>query len=101
MTMETVLLATAIGLGLMLVGPLWRIVRGPTVYDRLIGASMMGTMTSVLLLVMGYVEGRADMYVDMSLGYGLALLIGSLVTTKYLETQAERARRRAGEEAGR
>lgn len=98
MTMEAIFLATAVALGLMLAGPLWRIVRGPTVYDRLIGASMMGTMTSVLLLVMGYVADRADMYVDMSLGYGLALLIGSLVTTKYLETQAERVRGQGGKE---
>ncbi|RMG18192.1 MAG: pH regulation protein F [Deltaproteobacteria bacterium] len=94
--MHLVLLAASIALGVMLLGPLWRIVRGPTVYDRLIGASMMGTMTSVLLLLMGYVVERGDMYVDMSLGYGLALLIGSLVTTKYLEAQA--ARRRGAQE---
>lgn len=73
-------------LGLLLAFPLYRIIRGPTVYDRLVGLSTMGTKTVVLLLVMGYIAERPDMYVDLSLGYGLALIVGTLVTTKYLES---------------
>jgi multicomponent Na+:H+ antiporter subunit F len=87
---STVFLATGIALGLMLAFPLYRIVRGPTIYDRLLGAGMMGTKTMVLLLVMGYVIDRESMFVDISLGYGLALLVGTLVTAKYLESDAAR-----------
>jgi len=86
--MSAVFQGVAVAMALLLLPPLYRIVKGPTVYDRLIGGAMMGTLTSVLLLVMGYAADRADMYVDLSLGYGLALLIGSLATTKYLETRA-------------
>ena len=99
--MSTVFLATGIALGLMLGLPLFRIVRGPTIFDRLLGAGMMGTKTMVLLLVMGFIVDRETMFVDISLGYGLALLVGTLVTAKYLEADAERdaARPAAPEDA--
>lgn len=84
--MTSFFLGATIALGLLLFMPLFRIVRGPTLFDRLLGAGMMGTKTTVLLVLMGYTVGRADMYVDMSLGYGLALLVGTLVATKYLES---------------
>lgn len=83
--MGPVYLVTAIILAVLLLSPLWRIVRGPTVFDRLLGASVLGTKTVVLLLLMGEANGRLDMYVDISLGYGLALLGGTLVAAKYLE----------------
>lgn len=76
----------ALVLGALLFLPLYRIMRGPTVFDRILGANMMGTKTMVLLLLMGAAIGRIDMFVDISLGYGLALVVGTLVTTKYLET---------------
>ncbi len=88
--MSDLFLWCAVALALMLIFPLIRIVKGPTIYDRLVGAAMMGTKTMVLLLLMGFAVGRADMYVDISIGYGLALLVGHLVTAKYLEKSAER-----------
>ncbi len=82
------LTGAAVALGVLLLFPLYRIVAGPTLFDRLLGTAMMGTKTTVLLVLMGFAAGRADMFVDISLGYGLALLVGTLVTTKYLEAVA-------------
>ena len=78
-------LGVSIALGVMLVFPLFRMMRGPTIFDRLAGAGMMGTKTTVLLVLMGAAVGRTDMFVDISIGYGLALLVGTLVAAKYLE----------------
>lgn len=89
--MRPFFLVAAVVLALMLLFPLVRIVRGPTIYDRLAGAAMMGTKTTVLLLIMGFAIDRADMFVDISIGYGLALFVGTLVTAKYLEAETERA----------
>lgn len=83
--MSTLYLSAAVAVALMLLFPLWRIARGPTIFDRLLGAGMMGTKTTVLLMLMGEAQGRLDMYVDISIGYGLALLAGALVAAKYLE----------------
>jgi multicomponent Na+:H+ antiporter subunit F len=77
-----------VALALLLLFPLYRIVRGPTLFDRLVGTAMMGTKTTVLLVLMGHAVGRAEMFVDISLGYGLALLVGTFVTTRYLEAVA-------------
>ncbi len=96
--MQTIYLAAAVFVALLLVSPLVRIVRGPTVFDRLLGASVLGTKTIVLLMLMGAATGRLDMWVDISLGYGLALLAGTLVTAKYLEGYAEASREKDREE---
>lgn len=99
--MIQVFLWSAVALALMLLFPLFRMVKGPTIYDRLVGAAMMGTKTMVLLLLMGFAVGRPEMYVDISIGYGLALLVGHLVTAKYLEKSAERGDTGEPEDEGR
>ena len=90
--MQTLYLGAAVVLALLLAAPLWRIVRGPTLFDRLVGASMLGTKTIVLLMLMGQAGERLDMYLDISLGYGLALMGGTLVAAKYLEQAARKER---------
>lgn len=83
---DTIVHGVALVLALLLFLPLYRLVRGPTVFDRALGAGTLGTKTTVLLVLMGFLSGQPDMYIDISLGYGLALIIGTLVTAKYLET---------------
>ncbi|MDF1562038.1 MAG: monovalent cation/H+ antiporter complex subunit F [Deltaproteobacteria bacterium] len=84
--MDTVLHGAALILAALLFLPLYRVVRGPTAFDRALGAGTLGTKTIVLLVLMGFLSDQADMYIDISLGYGLALIIGTLVTAKYLES---------------
>lgn len=69
---------------------LYRVFRGPTVFDRLTGLGLLGTKTIVLLLLMGSLTGRIDAFVDISLSYGLISFIGSLALAKYFESK-ERA----------
>jgi len=64
---------------------LYRVLRGPTVFDRLTGLGLLGTKTIVLLLLMGFLTGRVDAFVDISLSYGLISFLGSLVLAKYFE----------------
>ncbi len=83
---QDVLHGVALVLAALLFLPLFRLVRGPTVFDRALGAGTLGTKTIVLLVLMGFLSDQADMYVDISLGYGLALIIGTLITAKYFES---------------
>ncbi len=64
---------------------LFRVLQGPTVFDRLTGLGLLGTKTIVLLLLMGSLTGRVDVFVDISLSYGLISFIGSLMLAKYFE----------------
>jgi multicomponent Na+:H+ antiporter subunit F len=62
---------------------LYRAVCGPTVFDRLIGAGFVGTKTSILLVLIGFIYGRIDMFVDLALVYSILNFIGTLIVSKY------------------
>jgi multicomponent Na+:H+ antiporter subunit F len=56
---------------------------GPTVFDRLIGSGFIGTKTTLLIVLIGYVYGRVDMFVDLAIGYSILNFIGTIVIAKY------------------
>lgn len=63
---------------------LYRVIRGPTVFDRLLGLNGISTKAIILLIVIGTVYERVEMFVDISTGYALLNLVGVLAITKYL-----------------
>jgi len=64
---------------------LFRVVRGPSVYDRVLGLNGISTKAIVLLVVIGTVYERVEMFVDISTGYALLNLVGALAIAKFLE----------------
>ena len=64
---------------------LYRVVRGPTLFDRVLGLNGISTKAIILIVVIGTVFGRVDMFVDISTGYALLNLVGALAITKFLE----------------
>jgi multicomponent Na+:H+ antiporter subunit F len=74
-----VLLAVLIG------AYLYRVMQGPTIFDRLLGHNGISTKAIILLIVMGIYFERVDMFIDISIGYALLNLVGALAVVKYLE----------------
>ena len=72
-------------LAVLIVVYLYRVVRGPTVYDRILGLNGISTKAIVLIVVMGTVYERVEMFVDISTGYALLNLVGAVAMAKYLE----------------
>ena len=64
---------------------LFRVLRGPTIFDRLTGLGLIGTKTIVLLVLLGFMMNRVEIFVDITLSYSLLGFIGSLVLAKYFE----------------
>jgi multicomponent Na+:H+ antiporter subunit F len=64
---------------------LYRVVRGPSVFDRVLGLNGISTKAIVLLVVIGTVFERVEMFVDISTGYALLNLVGALAIAKFLE----------------
>ena len=62
-----------------------RVVRGPTVFDRLLAAGAIGTNTIAFLAITGFIFERPDMFVDLALSYALLNFIGTVAAAKYLE----------------
>ena len=72
-------------IAILIVMYLYRVIRGPTLYDRVLGLNGISTKAIILLIVIGTVYERVDMFVDIATGYALLMLIGSLSIAKYLE----------------
>lgn len=64
---------------------LFRVLQGPTIFDRVLGLNGISTKAIILLIVMGIVYERVEMFIDISTGYALLNLVGALAVAKYLE----------------
>jgi multicomponent Na+:H+ antiporter subunit F len=64
---------------------LYRGIWGPGVFNRIVAVNVIGTKVVVILLLMGFIYQRVDMFVDTSLGYALLNFIGTLAVAKYVE----------------
>ncbi len=82
-------LGVGIGLCFLVLLCLYRGVFGPTVLNRLAGISAIGTKTLIILLLMGFIYNRVDMFMDISMVYAILNFIGTLAVAKYLETKGE------------
>ena len=83
--MDKVYLYSGIFLCLIMVMSLYRAVFGPTVLDRLLGVNAIGSKTTVLLVVIGLIYGRVDMFVDISLAYACLNFIAVLAASRYFQ----------------
>jgi len=83
--MKIFLLYVLMTLAILLAVYLYRVLRGPTIFDRVLGLNGISTKAIILLIVIGLYFERVDMFVDISTGYALLNLVGSLAVTKYLE----------------
>ena len=85
--MHTPLLGAAVTLALAMLLSLYRVFRGPTAFDRLTGLGLIGTKTVVLLIVIGFLTERIDIFIDITLAYALISVIGTLILAKYFESE--------------
>ena len=83
--MKTFLLYVLVVLAILLAVYLYRVLKGPTIFDRVLGLNGISTKAIILLIVMGVYFERVDMFVDISTGYALLNLVGALAVAKYLE----------------
>ena len=83
--MKIFLLYILVLLAILLGVYLYRVLKGPTIFDRVLGLNGISTKAIILLIVMGTYFERVDMFVDISTGYALLNLVGALAVAKYLE----------------
>ena len=83
--MSAFFLFVLITLVVLMVVYLYRVIRGPSVFDRVLGLNGISTKAIVLLVVIGTVFERVEMFVDISTGYALLNLVGALAIAKFLE----------------
>ena len=86
---STFFLTLTVFISLLFTASLYRIVTGPTVYDRALGAGLIGTNAILVLVLIGFLYDRIDMFVDLALAYGMLNFIGVVAFAKYFERKQE------------
>jgi multicomponent Na+:H+ antiporter subunit F len=81
--METILVVLVILLTFIIIIPFYRVLSGPTLFDRLLGVSAIGAKTVVLISFIGHLYGRLDMFVDIVLTYAILNFIGVIAIARY------------------
>ena len=74
--------ATIIVLATILV--LYRAIKGPRVYDRVLAVNVIGTKTVVLIALIGFIYGRPH-FLDLGMVYALINFIATIAFLKYQE----------------
>lgn len=59
-----------------------RALLGPTIFDRVLAANMVGSLAILLLAAVGFLTGRPE-WLDIAITYGLLNLIGTLAILKF------------------
>ena len=85
--MSDVFLYAGIGLGLLMLLPTYRALFGPTVLDRLVGVNAIGSKTIAMLILIGLIYKRVDMFVDIALAYAMLNFIAILAASRYFQKQ--------------
>jgi len=85
--MEKYFIYLSVVLTIIIFLPLYRVLMGPTLFDRILGAGAIATKTMVLILVIGLVFNRLDMFIDITMAYAVLNFIGTIAIAKYLDTR--------------
>lgn len=83
--MNYVFLTCGVALILLMLPLLWRAAVGPTVIDRIISVNIIGTKTTIVLVVVGALFGRMDMFVDLALTYALLNFLAVIAASRLIE----------------
>ncbi len=87
--MDHIFLYFGLYLSFLMAVSLYRAIFGPTVLDRLIGANAIGSKTVILLILIGLIYNRVDMFVDIALAYAMLNFIAVLAVSKYFQKRKD------------
>lgn len=72
---------------------IYRAVRGPTLFDRVVALNGIGTIVPVLMVLIGLMYDRVDMFVDIAIALFLLNLFTTLLIARYVRDKADEAGR--------
>ncbi len=81
--MNDYLMTLGVGLCILMGASLYRVLIGPTAIDRITGVNVIGTKTTVLLVIIGLIFDRLDMFIDIALAYALLNFIATMAAARF------------------
>ena len=82
---NTFFLGTSLAILLAVLLSLYRVVRGPSIIDRIIAVNVIGTKTIAVIVLTGYLFERVEFFIDIAFLYALINFIGTLALSRYFE----------------
>lgn len=83
--MDLIFIVSGLFLGMLMLLSAFRALIGPTVLDRLVGVNAIGSKTIALLILIGLIYHRVDMFVDIALAYAMLNFIAVLAASRYFQ----------------
>ncbi|MCB9494953.1 MAG: pH regulation protein F [Desulfobacteraceae bacterium] len=83
--MDNIFYYSALFIALIMFISLYRAVAGPTILDRIIGVNAIGSKTVPLLILIGLMYGRVEMFVDIALAYAMLNFVAVLAASRYFQ----------------
>ncbi|MDH4321325.1 MAG: monovalent cation/H+ antiporter complex subunit F [Desulfobulbaceae bacterium] len=83
--MDNFFIAGGVILLVLMLLTLYRAIIGPTAIDRLMAVNVIGTKTTVLLIIIGMLFNWVEMFVDIALAYALLNFIVTIATSRYFQ----------------
>jgi multicomponent Na+:H+ antiporter subunit F len=69
---------------------LYRVAVGKTIFDRILAAGLVGTNGFIILILIGFLFERVNMFIDIAIAYALLNFVIVIVLGKYFDRGGER-----------
>ncbi len=83
--MNPFLVAVLITVAVLIAAGLYRVWAGPTVFDRLVAIALVSVNGVIVLVVLGFVLDRTDLFLDIALAYALLAFLLPIALGRYFE----------------
>lgn len=88
--MSSFLLGITVFIAVLTAISLYRVAVGKTIFDRIIAAGLVGTNGFIILVLIGFLFGRINMFIDIAIAYALLNFVIVIVLGKYFDRGGER-----------
>lgn len=65
---------------------LYRAIVGPFIFNRILAVNVLGTKTVVIVILIGFIYQRPDIFIDIAVVYTLINFTAVLAYLRYVET---------------
>ncbi len=88
--MNSFLLGITVFIAVLTAISLYRVAVGKTIFDRIIAAGLVGTNGFIILVLIGFLFQRIEMFIDIAIAYALLNFVIVIVLGKYFDRGGER-----------
>lgn len=85
--MTEILIGLGTFIALLITVSFYRILAGPTLYDRLLGVGAIGTYAVLLLALIGFIFDRPSGFLDLAITYAILNFVGVVAIAKFLDLE--------------